>query len=360
MRSPKISTKRVLGLALAAALAVGATVAVAGSSEAATAAAKVSPATGGPTSGAVMSITGKGFKAGSTVKALSVTFETAACPTTVGSTPGTVLSVVSDSFLTVKTPTLTASATGTKYFVCVNDATSGTTTVLGQGTYAVYTAPTLTKLNGSAVTSAVIAKDSTFGGSSITVEGANYTKSAKIAVAGTTIPTKFVDSATLTGVLPAHASGTAFKVSVVDLGGTVFASTPANASVSYVNAIKVTPNTGDGSTVQAIQVTGQGFSSLTFSNTLAASSTVIAFVPAGVAVTTNVVITGSVACGNISVVSDTLLTCQAPVVATLAKGSYGVAILTLDAASKVDISTAAAVASNTGFSSKAIYTVSDF
>jgi hypothetical protein len=130
--------------------------------------------------------------------------------------------------------------------------------------------------------------------------------------------------------------------------------------VSYVNAIKVTPNTGDGSTVQAIQVTGQGFSSLTFSNTLAASSTVIAFVPAGVAVTTNVVITGSVACGNISVVSDTLLTCQAPVVATLAKGAYGVAILTLDAASKVDITTAAAVASNTGFSSKAIYTVSDF
>jgi hypothetical protein len=314
----------------------------------------------------VVSITGKGFKAGATVMALSVTFETTACPTTVGAAgiQGGSLSVVSDTFLTVTTPAtpLTGSATGTKYFVCVNNkaTAAATTTVLGQGSYLVYTAPTLTALNRSLVTSAVVAKDSTFGGSTITVEGTNYTKKAKIAVSGTAITTKWVDSGTLTAVLPAHASGTGLKVSVIDLGGTAFAATATMASVTYVNAIKVTPDTGDGATVRAIQITGQGFGGLTFSNTLAASSTVIAFVPSSVVMTTNTVITGAVPCGAISVVSDTLLTCQAPLVATLAKGSYTVAILTLDSASKVDITTPAAVASNTDVSSNAIYTVADF
>jgi hypothetical protein len=359
MRIAKTSTKRVLGLALAAALSVGATVAGSTTSEAAsTAAAKVAPATGGGTSGGVLTVTGKGFKVGSVVKALSVTFETAACPTTVGATAGTALSVLSATELTVKIPTLSTSTTGTKYYVCVNNAASSTTTVLGQGSYTAYTAPTITYLNGTIVTGAVIAKTSVFGGSTITLDGTNFTKSAKINVDGVAIPTTFVDSTTLTGVLPAHTATTGLVISVTDLYGTVKAATPANATVTYVNAIKVSPSTGTGAVVDPIKIVGSGFNALTFVSTGVGTAGVnIFFIKGGQSVAAAVDLTtpAPVACTNINVVSDTVLTCTAPVVGTLAKGTYTVAILEIDSGDIIQSNTA-----NTDHNSGAVFTRADF
>ncbi len=320
MRTPKFSTKRVLGVSLAAALAVGASLAVAGPSQATTTpTAKISPATG-PSGVAtqVVTITGKGFMSGTTSQVGVVGFDSAACSTYNAGTLSAAAnpSVVSATKLTATVPSLAlGSGTSNTYYACVFNSAH---TLLGQAKYVVYAAPTVSALS---VTNA-----SDLGGTSIDITGTHFDNKATVTFDGIKATKVTYTSATaITAVAPAHApSATAVPVVVSTEGGAASGST----TVTYVSAIKVVPATGNGAVAHTIDVTGAGF---TATNT--ASVTLV-----GAATLT---------CGHIRLVSATELTCDVP---AGADGAYTVTVA--DAASSPTVSTVT--------SSGATYTVADF
>jgi hypothetical protein len=314
MHTPKFSTKRVLGLAMAVALAVSGVVAVAGSSEAATPSASLTPATGAAAGGTVISVKGKGFAdTAGTVAVLSVTFSSAVCTTTVAGTAATSYNVISATKAVVTSPALAAGV----WYMCLNDAAAGATAVLGQGKFVTDAAPTASTL---APATANVAKASVLGGTTLSVAGANFTKASKATIDGLTAKTTYISSTKLSVVLPAHAVATLLPVKVT----TEYGAASTTDTVSYVAVVSVSPTFGDGTANNVITLTGLGFSGYTFA-TSATGDEVVTFIPAGTTLTAGTTTIASLnPCTSVQVESDTSLSCKAPALS----GAYSVVIVT--------------------------------
>lgn len=339
MYTPKFSTKRVLGLVMASALAVSGVVAVAGSSEAATATYTLSPKTGPQSAaGQVVTVTGKAFQVGTTSKVGSVNFLTTVCDAT-WTTGGnaTSISVISPTKLVVTAPSLAPSsgtAASTAYNICVYDTTGGALNaankLIGTAKYTVYPVATVTSVN--AVTTGAV-KGSSLGGDLLSVVGTNFTKTSVVRIDGVIAKTTFVDATDLTAVTPAHVPAATKSVTVTTEGGAVNA-TPI--VFTYLDTIKVSPAFGDGTGGNVITVTGSGFLSRVFQSTIltvAGGQSVIALnktAPVYAALGTYAAAQGAggAYCTNIQVESDTQLSCQVPAF-TLASaaGTYTVQIM---------------------------------
>ncbi|MFN8081482.1 MAG: IPT/TIG domain-containing protein [Kineosporiaceae bacterium] len=289
-----------LGVATAASLGLGS-----GSANAAVTALKLSRATGPATSTTtVISVTGTGFRSAAGANQVGVVeFQTgSSCATTSGSgTAVTTKSVASATNLVITTPSLAAGSGGAAkaYVLCVF---SSAPALIGQATYTVYSAPT--------VTATSLAKGPTTGGQTVSVDGTNFTKAATVTVGGVAATgVKFVSATSLTFVTPKAAKG-ATNIKVTTEGGT--SATGAGNAYTYLNAVTVSPSTGvvDGGDV--ITVTGAGFDALDFS--AGANHAAVLFVP-GVYAKAVHGVGGSAAaavCGSVQVVSDTQLVCTTP------------------------------------------------
>jgi len=330
MRTSKVSTKRVLGLALATAMAVTGTVTFASSSEAATGKVVASP-TSGPenVAGKVVTLTGTGFKTGSTIKVgtaatSGVQFNLATtCPLT-SATAGTGIvdvsarTVVTSTKLVVTVPALDVSLTGAtqKWAVCVYD-TATPNVLLSAGTYSTLPAPTIAGANSPA-------SGSVAGGDVVTVSGTGFTKTTKVKF-GTVSSTKVVvasDGLSLTAVAPAAAAG-AVAINVTTDGGTnATPSTPADDDYTYQNAIVVSPAFGDGTAGNSIDISGVGFSAITDPEVI--------FTRAGQRTTGSVDVVAS--CSDVQVVSDVEIVCgTTPALLNASSGAF-IVVVTSDSA----------------------------
>lgn len=369
MYTPKISTKRVLGLITAAALAVSGVVVVAGSSEAAVATVKLSPATGGTVAGTVVTITGKGFQnAAGVSKVGAVYFSLVTCAVANKLVnPAGNINVVSDTKISITTPTLALSASPkpTVWNICIDDATDAN--VVGTAKYSSYLVPTINDQTPATKGLSVLTGAS-YGGGTIVITGENFTAktTAKIGslpitntkvVLGTgTSATATGGDDTLTGTIPAG-TGTGKAVSITTEGGTVNALTATTQAFNYADAIKIAPAFGDGTVGNVIQVTGTGFQSKTFSATNAASTTIVVLNKPAVPLTVGSAIAtaspaGSFLCTNIQVENDTTLSCKLPAIAlATVAGPYVVQVVDLGATN---------ISAFTAVSRSATYTASSF
>ncbi|GAB6899808.1 IPT/TIG domain-containing protein [Kineosporia succinea] len=331
MRTPKFTAKRAIGLAAAAALAVAGTVTFASSSQAAAQSLKLSYSTGGETAGRILSVTGKGFENAAGVNQVGkVFFSATACTNT--PTADLVLAAdinhVSATNITLKTPALTGSVGGKALFLCVNNKAD--TEVLGTAKYTVYLAPVDNTTTPLSVTSGP-----TWGGTTLTVTGENFTPKTKVLVGGKELTkTKVVIGSgrvvdgtagddTITGTLPVSTAG-AKDVVVQTEGGK---DTEVGA-FTVVGALKVSPdNLGLGVT-RAITVTGSDFDSKSFVDAWAANKSVVVLARAGVtaALADTAAPANSLPCVAVQVVDDTTLTCKVTTLAADA-GAYTVQVI---------------------------------
>jgi IPT/TIG domain-containing protein len=362
MRTPKISTKRAFGLTLAATLAVTGTVAFASSSQAAVGKVTATPASGPElTAGKVVTLTGTGFRVGTTNKVATaaldgVQFSIATCTAGVtAADPAAVIqasarTVVSATKMVVTVPSLPAAAVAgatQKWNICVYDTQgnggsgTGTQALLSSGTYSSLPAPTISAANSPA-------SGSVAGGDTVTVTGTGFTKATKVKF-GSVLSSKVTvatDGTTLTAVAPSAPAG-AVAVSVTTEGGTN--ATPGTASFddyTYKNAIVVSPNVGDGSAGNVIDITGVGFDSLPGAAT-------VVFTRAGMLTSGDDLFK----CSDVQIVSDTELICTAPLLdgsnTTTAPNGGWIIVVTSD-------DTSASATFQTVVSSGAGYTTAPF
>jgi hypothetical protein len=364
MRTPKFTTKRALGLALATTLALGGTFTLAGGADAAAAAYKTaSPTT---SAGQIVTVLGTNFtndNGAALFDTTKVIFQTAACSSTVGSNNGTV-SVISDTTLRVTTPTAVnvplTSSKPTKYNLCFYKPSAGA--LLGTTSVTVYAVPTF---------SAAIDNSSgpSYGGTKITVTGQDFTSKTGITVGGVaatnvkaTLGKTSSDDDVVVGYTPRSSSTTAQTVKVVGEFGAiayVFSATPQN--FTYTNAVKVSPSGSDGTAGRVITVNGSGFNDLALAAAPATSKSAIVLVKAGTTINTALLYSSGYvapgttfqACASPTVISDSEVTCTIPAL-TGAYGAYTVAVVTMSAAD------ALVSATSTGYSRGATYTVAPF
>lgn len=354
MRITKLTRGRALSLGLAVSMVAVGTVGFAGSSQAAatyTVSPKSGPggtnAGGQPASGAkVITINGSGFRsAAGTLKVANVRWVATGTACTVGATALATYNVPDATKIVATIPAntlaLTATTTGgvttyskKDYTLCVYDATP---TLLGSAKYTVYPVPTI-----SAAVSP--ASGGVSGGGTVAVEGTGFTSTAVVKF-GTLVATGVkvaTDGKSLTAKVPAGVAG-AVAVSVTTEGGTN--PTPATAAwddYTYVNAIAVSPALGDGTAGNPIVVKGVGF---TAALDAANANAGVVWTRAGMTAATD----DLAKCTGVQIISDTELTCNAPV---LTDGAYIVVVTSDD--------TSAAAAYETVVSGSAAYTAADF
>jgi hypothetical protein len=356
MYTPKFPTKRALGLALAAALAVSGTVALASNSEASTVPpAKVSPVTGATGGGTIVTITGKGFQsAAGTNQVGQIWFSTTSCSPVAsgaGSIPVVILSVVSETKIVITTPALplASSPAPTTFNLCVQDLTLTTSgNILGAATYTSYVAPLInTALGGT--NGMTTASGASVGGDAITITGENFTAKtvasiggvalvkAKVVVGNGTSQTANQGDDTISGLVPVGTVGTQ-AVLITTQGGSATAGGAGVKAFTYLDGIKVSPTFGDGVAARVITLRGVGFSARSYAATTPAiNKATIQVVKAttntatGVAVATYVTAVGTNYCTKVQVESDTSLTCQMPALVGAANaGPYTVQIVDVD------------------------------
>jgi hypothetical protein len=348
MHTPKFSTKRVLGLGLATALAVSSLVGLAASSSQAVTvtnpAASLSPKTGAVAGGTTVTVKGKGFadSTGAVVVA-AVSFETSPCTVDASSLANAVTSynVVSATKMVMTTPALSAG----DYYLCVWDAATASANILGQGTFTAAPGPTASTLTPA---TSNVATASQLGGTVVSLAGTAFDKSTKASIDNVAAKTTYVSATKLSIVLPAHAVGTGFKISLTSTYGTA----TSTDTVSFVRAIaSVTPAFGNGTIGDVITVTGTGFRGRNFSSTPALGVSEIALVKGGTALAVAGTVPTTNLCGSVQVESDTVLSCS--LTAAVTDGPYSVVI--------VDEGTAGtAIASLTAISKSSTYSISDF
>lgn len=364
MRTPTISTKRAIGLAMAAALAIGATVIVAGSSEAA--AAKYTLGSATTSTGQKVSVKGTDFTddgGASLIDLTKISFETSACPANkslIGSALGTGAVAVTDTRITLTAPTLAlTNSKPTKYNICFYDtnSTASSSLLVGQATVTAYAVPnTFTVISGSSGPS--------YGGTRMIVTGQDFTTKSNITIGGApatgtkvTLGKTSSDLDTITALAPAN-SGLVSTIRITGEAGPV----STGQTFTYTNAIKVSPSGSDGVAGRVVTITGTGFNSLSWSPALTVSKSSIAFVRAGTTLTgfyaSSAVATpaGAYVCTAIDVISDTQLECTIPAM-TGAYGAYTAVIVTYSASGYL---AAGSSAGSTGYSRSATYSVAPF
>jgi hypothetical protein len=332
---------RLASAALAASMVAVGLVGLAQSSQAASTY-SITPKTGPGGAGApakVVTITGTGFKNATGVvqpdAVVYVALGTACASSGAGVTAVTAFTVPTATQVVVTMPTaipLGTSNAKKDYTICVYK----TTTLLGSGKYTVYPVPTIT----NAATAMAPIKGTVSGGSTVAITGTGFTatsvvKFGTVKATGVKVAT---DGTSLTAKAPAQAAGTV-NVSVTTEGGTNAA--PAGGGgvyddYEYVNAVSVSPTTGDGSNLNTITVTGVGFESL--------PGTANVYLKNGTAWTTGA--TGT-AVTSFQIVNDTTLVAVLPALAT--DGAYTVYVVGVPAAGPA-----------TAITASATYTVADF
>jgi hypothetical protein len=352
MHTPKLTPKRVLGLGLAAALAVASTVTFAGSSEAVAASYSLNYKTGpGAVAGKVLQVTGKAFTNGvGTSLVGTVDFNSAAtCPSAAAGTAATQKTVISATRINVTVPSL-ALGTGSSakaYLMCVYTSAGGNA-LMGSAKYTVYPVPTVTSLTATSGPS--------LGGTTTNIVGTNFTKASKVTIGGTAATAvKFVDATTLQATVPAHAVAAAVQTKVTTEGGD--SADVAGDNFGFVNAITVSPTVGNGTSGDVLTIQGTALDTYTWSGTFAASSSHIMLVRAGTTLANGTDLSGgapagSTLCNTIQVDSPTSLTCQ--LAANVADGAYSVVLLTVNGSSAI------VAASSSSLSRSATYAVADF
>lgn len=344
MRKSRITTKRALGLVTAAALAFSATVATAGSSEAAVAALKLGTATGADAGGTIVTIAGKDFQtAAGTSKVGTIFFSTATCAiANIAVNAVTIKSVASATKVVITTPALALTASKpTVYNLCMTN--TALDEIIGTAKFTSYDVPLINDQT-PATKGVSVLTGASYGGGTIVITGENFTKktTAKIGnlpltnvkvVLGTgTAQTATGGDDTITGKIP-PGTGVNKDVSVVSEAGTYKALT-ATQQFSYLDALKISPNYGDGTAGNVISITGTGFKARSFQSVAlsATGQSVIVLnktlpVYATGGAYASAVGAGGVLCTNIQVESDTQLTCQIPILApATAAGGYTVQI----------------------------------
>jgi hypothetical protein len=324
---------RLASAVLAASMVAVGTIGLAQSSSAA-ATYQISPKTGpgGATATAkVVTITGSGFKSATgVVQPDAVTYVALGTVCANTATAVTAFTVPTATQVIVTMPAALALGTANAkkdYTVCVYKAA----TLLGSAKYTVYPVPTI-------VGAVAPTKGSVSGGGTIAVTGTGFT-STSVVKFGTTLATGVkvaADGTSLTAKIPAKAAG-ATAVSVTTEGGTN--PTPGTATdddFTYVDAISVSPTTGDGTNLNTITVTGVGFSSLpATANVYVKNGTIWTTGATGTAVT------------SFQIVNDTTLVAVLPALAV--DGAYTVYVVGVPLAGPPS-----------AISSSATYTVSDF
>ncbi|WP_430779990.1 hypothetical protein [Actinoplanes sp. G11-F43] len=188
---------------------------------------------------------------------------------------------ITNAKLAVAVPTSTVNAHGdvtTPYSVCVYASNSSGSALLASPiTYAV--APLLTVADattrfqvGSQVSPTTTASGPSQGGSTITVTGLTGIPSQASVDGGATLAAtlggspltgiKVIDATSFTGVTSARAPGVV-KLAVTTAAGTVTAPT---ARYTYTYGITTVPNTATQGSAPVLDITGAGFSALTFAD----------------------------------------------------------------------------------------------
>ena len=170
---------------------------------------------------------------------------------------------------------LVGSQTSSKFYVCVYDGTStSTSTLLASATYSIAAQPTLTASTGISPTSGPA-----LGGNTITITGTGFISGATTVTIGGTAATGVVVNASgtiLTATVPSHAPATSQTIAVTTTGGTVTnlaINGPGGAAgtlsgYTFNNAVNVAPNTSPNTVNPTLDVTGAGFSALTWATDL--------------------------------------------------------------------------------------------
>jgi hypothetical protein len=376
MYTPRVSTttKRVLSLVAASALAVTGIVSVAASSQAAgVPSVKLLPTTGSSAGGTVVTVTGKGFQnAGGTsqveiVANHGVWFETATCDInhagTAPSVDATAIAVQSATKLTVTTGVLALVAgKPTVYNLCIQ-STATVATVLGTAKFTAYDSPfindqvTPATAGLSTKTGSAILGDNFTTKTTATIDGKPLTKVKVVIGSGVhdaITPSTTDGDDTLTGIIPAG-TGANKTVTVTSEGGATDAIVAANAQTfSWLSSLNViAPAYGNGSVNDVITVTGSGFKTQVFA-AAAATKSQIYLVKGGSALAAGGTVplpANSTLCDRVQVETDTTLTCQLNVAAT--DGAYTVVDVT-------DGASAVLIGAISSYSRGATYTVSDF
>jgi hypothetical protein len=323
--------KRALGLAIAATLAATGIVVSAGDSQAAASSTKVtaSPLTGAALTATTLVLTGTKFKTGTVKNVGSIAFQTSACTLApaLGAELVSALTITSATKLVVRTPS--DLGIGLLY-LCLYDGQL--TALLGQATFTMYGAPDVTSISPAAGT--------VVGGATVTIVGVGFTIKATATIGGVAMTgVKFINSTTISGVVPPHTSGVpdASVVVKTEGGPSPMASTPI--TYHYSNAIVlVGDTTGPSTATTTLDITGIGFDSLNFAGT--ATVVLVQGVYDG---------NNGVACTNIVEVNDKEIVCDTPT-SGLVDGAYTVTVADL----------AAATPFLTVISSSATFTVAEF
>jgi hypothetical protein len=312
------------------------------SAQAATVKATVAPTTTSTAGGAVLSITGSGFKTAAGVAvADTVRFSTAAC--TADATAGTgsaAATFVSATRVVATTPALALTGgKATAYNVCVLDDNTPDV-LLATGTVTAYPVATL-----DATTPIVPAAGPGYGGQAVTVTGTNFTAKTTAKLNGQPLTNIKVakDGLSFTAVTPADSTSGAVDLTVTTEGGTVTAN--GVGEYTYSRALTVSPTTGLRTAAQEITVKGKGFSALTFG--AAAADAHVRVVQGAYVDTSN----EGTDCAGVQVLSDTELVCTIAANSIGANGAYTITVVN---------TTAAAPTFQTVVSSPATYTAAAF
>src|SRR5262249_12241985 len=118
------------------------------------------------------------------------------------------------------------------------------------------------------VTSITPSAGPALGGGTVTIVGTNFTSKTTATLGGNAMTSVVVasDGLSFTATVPAHAaSSTAVDLKVTTEGGAV----TKTAYYTYQNGIVVSPSTMVGSALQTLDISGVGFSAITFTDTAA-------------------------------------------------------------------------------------------
>jgi hypothetical protein len=200
-------------------------------------------------------------------------FTVPACPATysttpvtpsasVGYVPATVVKKLSNTKAAITVPAgvvTVGSAATTKYNVCIYGTQTAGSALLGNATYTVAVAPTVTTVTPSSGPAQ--------GGSTITVSGTGFPTTAGSITAtiggSSLLSITPVSTTSFTAVTPAHAAGANLTLSIGTTAGTL---NKTNA-FSYTNGIVIGPNTGPNTGPIDVDVQGVGYLALDFTTT---------------------------------------------------------------------------------------------
>lgn len=161
---------------------------------------------------------------------------------------------------------LVGSQTSSKFYVCVYDGTStSTSTLLASATYSIAAQPTLA-LQSATPPGVSPTSGPALSGNTITLTGTGFISGATTVTIGGAAATQVTVNASgtiVTASAPSHAPASNQIVAVTTTGGTA-----SWTGYTFSNAVNVVPNTSPNTANPTLDITGAGFSTLTWATDL--------------------------------------------------------------------------------------------